>query len=82
AHARYEHLPLTSDHLDIAFHRPGTCDRPMIVFGAPDMAARIAKLRALGVAGAAALPRGLDGRANALLEAPGGVALLLLQDEA
>ncbi len=28
----YVHLPFTSDHIDIAFHRPRTFDVPMLVF--------------------------------------------------
>jgi catechol 2,3-dioxygenase-like lactoylglutathione lyase family enzyme len=77
----YPHLALTSDHLDLAFHRPGTCDRPLIVFRAPDMAERIARLAALGLETATGVPRGVSGSGNALLEAPEGTALLLLQDD-
>lgn len=74
----YVHLPLTSDLLDIAFHRPRTCDRPLIVFRAPDMSSRIGRLRELGVA-FGKLPRGIGSRTNALIEAPEGTLLLLLQ---
>jgi catechol 2,3-dioxygenase-like lactoylglutathione lyase family enzyme len=77
----YPHLALTSDHLDLAFHGPGTCDRPLIVFRAPDMAERIARLAAIGVAGARRLPRGVSGDGNALIESPEGTALLLLRDD-
>ena len=72
----YPHLPLTSDHLDIAFHRPDTHPAPMIVFRALDMPERIARLRALGVP-ESRLPRGLDPQRDALLEAAEGTALLL-----
>ncbi len=78
--APYVHLPLTSDTLDIAFHRPRTLDAPLIVFRAPDMPARIARLRALGVA-EEPLPRGLTRNLNALLASPEGTQLLLLQGE-
>lgn len=81
AESPYPHLALTSDHLDIAFHRPLTCDRALLVFHAPDMGERIAKLADLGVTGAAELPRGLDRDSNALIESPEGAALLLLQAE-
>jgi catechol 2,3-dioxygenase-like lactoylglutathione lyase family enzyme len=74
----YAHLPLTSDHLDIAFHRPRTLDRPMLVFTDEDMASRIATLRERDVPLSRDLPRGLDPAANALLEAPEGTSLLLL----
>ncbi len=76
----YVHLPLTSDRLNIAFHRPRTLDIPMLVFRDSDMPARIARLRQSGVPLAADLPRGLDPSENALLEAPEGTALLLLTD--
>ena len=77
AETPYVHLPLTSDHLDLAFHRPRTFDGPLIVFRAADMPERIAGLRALGVA-EEALPRGLARDANALLVSPEGTQLLLL----
>ena len=79
--APYAHLPLTSDHLDIAFHRPRTLDRPMLVFRDPTMRERLARIRALGVQEAGELPRGLPPAANALIEAPEGTALLLLEGE-
>jgi catechol 2,3-dioxygenase-like lactoylglutathione lyase family enzyme len=79
--APYAHLPLTSDHLDLAFHRPRTLDRPMLVFRDPNMRERLARLRALGVKETGELPRGLPPAANALLEAPEGTALLLLEGE-
>lgn len=74
----WPHLPLTSDHLDLAFHRPRSLDRPALVFAAPDMPERIERLRTLGVEPTAGLPRGLDPRYHALLESPEGLALLLL----
>jgi catechol 2,3-dioxygenase-like lactoylglutathione lyase family enzyme len=77
----YVHLPLTSDHLNISFHRPRTLDRPMLVFSAPDMPARLARLRELGVTFSDELPRGLDTSENAVIEAPEGTPLLLLQSE-
>ena len=48
--APYPHLALTSDHLDISFHRPRLHLQPMLVFREPDMAARIERLRAQGFA--------------------------------
>jgi Glyoxalase/Bleomycin resistance protein/Dioxygenase superfamily len=76
----YAHLPLTSDTVDIAFHRPQTFDRPLLVFRSADMAARVERLRELGVQ-MAPLPRGIRADANALLEGPDGTAFLLLQGE-
>jgi catechol 2,3-dioxygenase-like lactoylglutathione lyase family enzyme len=76
----YPHLSLTSDTLDVAFHHPRTLDRPLLVFRSADMAARVQRLRELGVA-MSALPRRIRAVAGALLESPDGTALLLLQDE-
>jgi len=75
----YVHLPLTSDNLNIAFHRPRTLDRPMLVFSDPNMRARIARLRELDIRFSEELPRGLDASENALLESPEGTPILLLQ---
>ncbi len=81
AETPYLHMPLTSDHLDIAFHRPRTYETAMLVFSDPDMPARIARLRQMGVPFSSELPRGLSSDSNALIEAPEGTALLLLHDE-
>ena len=77
----YVHLPLTSDRLNIAFHRPRTLDRPMLVFSDLDMPGRLARLRELDLRFSDELPRGLDAHANALLEAPEGTPLLLLKTD-
>jgi catechol 2,3-dioxygenase-like lactoylglutathione lyase family enzyme len=79
--APYAHLPLTSDHLDIAFHQPRTLDRPMLVFRDPGMRERLVRIRAQGVKESTELPRGLPAAANALVEAPEGTAILLLEGE-
>ena len=77
----YVHLPLTSDYLNIAFHRPRTLDRPMLVFSDPDMPARIGRLRESGIAFSDELPRGLNAAENALIESPEGTPLLLLKSD-
>ena len=46
------------------------------------MPARLEQLATLGINGSTELPRGLDRRANALLEAPEGTLLLLLNADA
>ena len=76
--APYVRMSMTSDHIDLAVHRPRTLDQPMLVFAAPDMGERIERLRSLGVAMSDDLPRGLDPRSAALLRAPEGTALLLI----
>lgn len=79
--APYAHLPLTSDHLDLAFHLPRTLDRPMLVFRDPGMRERLARVRELGVKESGELPPGLPSAANAMIEAPEGTVLLLLEGE-
>lgn len=76
--APYVRMQMTSDHLNLAVHRPRTLDEPMLVFAATDMSERIARLRTLGIEFSNELPRGLDPRHNALLHAPEGTALLLI----
>jgi len=75
----YPHLTLTSDHLDLAFHAPEVCARPMPVFRAADMGARLERLRTLGFALGPAPPPVRAGAGSALLEAPGATPLLLLE---
>jgi hypothetical protein len=75
----YPHLPLTSDHLDLAFHLPRLSDAPLLVFECADLDAHSARLRERGIELAAQLPRGLDHRHGALVHAPEGTALLLVQ---
>lgn len=77
--APYVHLPLTSDALELAFHRPRTFEAPLLVFRASDMPERIGRLRELGVP-EEALPRGIARDTNALLLSPEGTQLLLLPD--
>lgn len=77
----YPHLSLTSDHLDLAFHPPAVCDRPMLVFRDAAMGGRLERLLELGMdlftAPAAVQAAG----ACALLTAPAGTPLLLLQED-
>ena len=53
---------------------------PVLTFSDPRMGERIADLRAKGFRFVERLPRGLDARATALLEAPEGTLLLLTTD--
>jgi catechol 2,3-dioxygenase-like lactoylglutathione lyase family enzyme len=77
----YPHLALTSDHLDIALHRPRTCDRAMLVFRDQGMRERLAKLRDLATGTWLDAPHGLSSQTNALLAAPEGTALLFLEED-
>jgi len=76
----YAHLSMTSDWLNLNLHRPRWLDAPVLVFTDPDMGARIAQLREQGHAFSRELPRTLDPRHNALLAAPEGTLLLLLNE--
>ena len=74
-------IALTSDTLTLSLHRPRAIEDPVLVFTDPLMPARLESLAALGLIGSTDLPAGLDRRANALLEAPEGTLLLLLEAE-
>ena len=76
----YPHLPLGSEGLDLALHRPRFFAEPLLVFEDVAMAARIAALRELDVGALQSPPPGLPARANAVLTAPEGTTLLLLED--
>ena len=76
----YEHLPLTGAGLELALHRPRFFPGPLLVFHDAGMRGRIARLRELGIATPERPPRGLDAGANALLTAPEGTVLALLED--
>jgi hypothetical protein len=74
---------LVASHRDVnllffEFEAPG----PMLCFSAPDLEARIARLRERGLAFARRVPRALQAVGAAVLEAPGGVQLLLVPREA
>jgi len=76
--APYLRMSMTSDHLNLAVHRPRTLEVPMLVFASADMGERIERLRALGIEFSDNLPKGLDPRHTGLLIAPEGTALLLI----
>ena len=75
----FPHLPLTSDHLDLGFHQRRTFDAPLLVFECADVTKNIARLREFEMPLSTQLPRGLDRQRSALIEAPEGTAMLLLQ---
>ncbi|MBS0580217.1 MAG: hypothetical protein JSR36_13260 [Proteobacteria bacterium] len=72
--APYPHLALTSDHLDLSFHRPRLQTQPLLVFRDAQMAERIARLRERGFE-LLACPGA--GNGAAFLESPDGTMLLL-----
>ncbi|HQX47911.1 MAG TPA: hypothetical protein PK681_08085 [Steroidobacteraceae bacterium] len=73
----WRRLPLTSDHLNLAFHTPRFFAQPLLVFTAADPAGRRARLAALDMPFAADLPAALDPGHYALIESPEGLAILL-----
>lgn len=76
----YPHLTLSAEGIDLALHGLRLCAEPLLVFRDPAMPERIARLRELELCALELPPRGLDTRDNALLRAPEGTALLLLQE--
>jgi hypothetical protein len=75
----YLHQPLTSDHLDLGIHRQRTFDAPLLMFETEHLLERVARLRELEMRCSDDLPRGLSSKNAALLEAPEGTCLLLVQ---
>jgi catechol 2,3-dioxygenase-like lactoylglutathione lyase family enzyme len=78
----YPHRRLSAEAIELALHRPRFFAEPLLVFVAPRMSARIAHLRELGIGCIEPAPAGLDSRASALLVAPEGTALLLIEEPA
>lgn len=74
-------LALTSDTLTLTLHPPRLLPDPLLVFSDARMPERIARIAAGDIDTGGMLPRGLDPRANALIDSPEGVRLLLLQGE-
>jgi hypothetical protein len=74
----YPHLPLTSDRLDLAFHRRRTFDAPLLVFECADLAQRRARLQGLDIALSSESPRGVKPSDSVLIEAPEGTLLWIV----
>ncbi|MGA8706125.1 MAG: hypothetical protein WB646_03955 [Steroidobacteraceae bacterium] len=75
----YAHLPLTSDALDLGFHRPRLLDVPVLVFECDDPAQQRAQLAARNVPVSDELPRGMTAAAVTVIEAPEGTLLWCLR---
>jgi len=75
----YPHLPLTSDRLNLAFHRRRWLDAPLLVFECTDLAQQRARLEALGLPRSGELPRGASQSDCTMLEAPEGTLLYSLR---
>lgn len=74
----YPHLPLTSDGINLAFHQRRLSAQPLLVFECPQLAARVLRLREQGVVLQPDPPRGMNRARSALIEAPEGTLLLLV----
>ncbi len=75
----YAHLPLTSDGLELAFHRRRLLDVPVLVFECDDPLRQRAQLAARNVPVSDELPRGLEPAAATVIEAPEGTLLWCLR---
>jgi catechol 2,3-dioxygenase-like lactoylglutathione lyase family enzyme len=71
----YAHLPLTSDRLDLGFHRRRTLDAPLLVFECADLAILRTRLAALNIPLSDQMPRGVDRQGSVVIAAPEGTLL-------
>jgi catechol 2,3-dioxygenase-like lactoylglutathione lyase family enzyme len=76
----YPHLPLTSDHVDVAFHDPQLSRESVLVFVDEAMSTRLERLRARGIEEVASALRAAHPSTAALLRAPEGTLLLLANE--
>ena len=80
--APFTRTALTSDHLNLGLYRTRAFRQPLLTFEAADMRERLAHLRERGFELLDDMPDSLDDSTNAILEAPEGTRLLLMQSEA
>lgn len=79
--APFPRTPVTSDFLNLGLYRTRALRQPVLSFEDPDMRERLAQLRARGFQLLDEMPDTLDEATNAILEAPEGTRLLLMQSE-
>ena len=77
----FARTPLTSDRLNLALYRTRAFRAPLLTFEDHDMRERIARLRERGLKVTDEMPDSLDDTKNAVLIAPEGTRLLLMQAE-
>ncbi len=75
----FPRTPLTSNGLNIALYRSRALRQPVLTFEDADMRERLGRLRERGFQLSDAMPDSLDEQCNAVLVAPEGTQLLLLQ---
>jgi hypothetical protein len=72
---------ITSDHLNLALYRSRAFRQPVLTFEDQDMRERLASLKERGFRLSDEMPDSLDESCNAILVAPEGTRLLLLQSD-
>jgi catechol 2,3-dioxygenase-like lactoylglutathione lyase family enzyme len=72
---------ITSDHLNLALYRSRAFRQPVLTFEDRDMRERLARLKERGFQLSDEMPDSLDESCNAILIAPEGTRLLLLESE-
>ena len=78
----FARTPLVSDHLNLGLYRSRAFRQPVLTFEDADMRERLTRLRERGYKLFDDMPDSLDDSTNALLEAPEGTRLLLMQTDA
>jgi catechol 2,3-dioxygenase-like lactoylglutathione lyase family enzyme len=77
----FARTPLTSDLLNLGLYRTRALRQPVLTFEDPDMRERLTRLRERGFKLSDEMPDTLDDATNAILEAPEGTRLLLMQSD-
>lgn len=72
---------ITSDHLNLSLYRSRSFRQPLLTFEDRDMGERLTRLKERGFQLSDEMPDSLDEACNAVLIAPEGTRLLLLQSE-
>ena len=72
---------ITSDHLNLSLYRSRAFRQPVLTFEDRDMRERLARLKERGFQLSDEMPDSLDESCNAILIAPEGTRLLLIQSE-
>ncbi len=80
--APFARASLTSDHLNLGLYRTRAFRQPLLTFEDAQMRERLTRLRERGFTLSDEMPDSLDEATNAILEAPEGTRLLLMQTEA
>lgn len=77
----FPRTPVTSDLLNLGLYRTRTLRQPVLTFEDSDMRERLARLRERGFRLSDEMPDSLDDATNAIVEAPEGTRLLLMQSD-